>query len=157
MNPAMGVGAHSPEVGAHSTQVGADSTINNTHRIIPIDQDTYNHSSNHHHDDDKHEKNPGDKFGPVDNRTPSSDEIVIESLLRYAGFEGLQMEVDFLTPWLDVFPLDMILHAMSKSVLNGKKSLPYIAGIFVDWQKKGIRTLAQAEKESRYDHMLPNM
>lgn len=53
-----------------------------------------------------------------------------------------------------MFPQEMIKYAVNKAVLNGKKSLPYIAGIFEDWLKKGVKTIEQAEGETRYDSVL---
>lgn len=91
------------------------------------------HSSIHHKDDDR---------------------ARVKRILTGAGFEGSKVEVEFLTRWFPVFPPEMIEYAFRKAVLNGKKSLTYIGGIFESWAEKGVKTVAQAERETRYDFIL---
>jgi DnaD/phage-associated family protein len=162
-----GVGADSTQVGAHSTGVGAVTASNNTHLTIPIKQETFIHPSIHHDKDNNarareisQAKEALDSVDDVDNLQRPADDInsnattlkKIESLLKAAGFEGTVVEVEFIGRWADLLSLEMIEYAVKKSVLNGIKSLPYISGIFEDWKKKGVRTIKQAEKETRYDN-----
>lgn len=93
----------------------------------------------------------------VDN-IPSREKLektqAVRAVLKNAGFEGLPVEMEYMSMWVDTFPPEMIEHAVNKAVLNGKKSLPYITGIFEDWLKKGVKTIGQAKKETRYDSLL---
>ncbi|NPV73353.1 MAG: DnaD domain protein [Pelotomaculum sp.] len=84
----------------------------------------------------------------------SSEGWSIKTILKNAGFDGLPVEVEYISKWVGVFSPEMIEYAVNKAVLNGKKSLPYIAGIFEDWLKKGVKTVDQAKKETRYDSIL---
>ncbi|MCL5058802.1 MAG: DnaD domain protein, partial [Actinobacteria bacterium] len=76
----------------------------------------------------------------------------INSLLKSAGFEASQVEVEFVGRWISLFPQEMIEYALNKSVLNGKKNLYYVEAIIDSWLEKGIRTLEEARKETRYDN-----
>lgn len=136
-------------------------------RAIPeiTTDNTIIHSSIHHdNDQDRARAKVTSEFvNAVDNVDDGTDNIGenksaekanVKSVLMNAGFEGLPVEVDYLSKWVDIFPPEMLKYAINKSVLNGKKSLPYIAGIFEDWVKKGIKTIDQAERETRYDSIL---
>ncbi|OPY62252.1 MAG: Replication initiation and membrane attachment [Pelotomaculum sp. PtaU1.Bin065] len=124
-----------------------------------------NHSFIHHNDHDRARAKPSenqpvdmvdnvDKVDSLNGEEKSVGETTIKTILKSAGFEGLPVEVEYISKWFDIFPLEMIEYAVSKSVLNGKKSLPYITGIFEDWVKKGVKTIEQAEKETRYDSVM---
>ncbi|MFZ5650261.1 MAG: DnaD domain-containing protein [Bacillota bacterium] len=82
---------------------------------------------------------------------------VIESLLKSAGFEGSPLEVEFMGRWLDFFPAEMIAYALNKSVLSGKKNLYYVEGIIDSWLEKGIRTLEESRRETRYDNYIKSL
>lgn len=76
--------------------------------------------------------------------------------------DGLQEVIDFynnniglITPFgLEVIsgyakemPTDLIIFAMKKAVEADKRTIQYIKGILNNWNKKGIKTLVDAEKE----------
>lgn len=150
------VGADNTRVGAHSTHVGAEAACNNTNITIPIEQDLYIQPSIHYDDNNHVRAKKKDKLSvgnvdSVDLEEESPDTTIIKSLLKAAGFEGSQMEIDYIARWTDSFPADMIEHALKKSVLNGKKNLLYVGGIFESWLEKDVKTMKEAEKESRYD------
>jgi len=162
----QGVGADSSQVGAHSTGVGAETASNNTYITILSEQDinnqTSNHSFIHHNEDDRARAKPNknqpvnnvdnvDKLGSITNEGKLAVKRIVKSILKNSGFEGLPVEIEYLSRWVCLFSPEMIKYAVDKSVLNGIKSLPYIAGIFEDWVKKGIKTIEQANKENRYD------
>ena len=44
-------------------------------------------------------------------------------------------------------PTDLIIFAMKKAVEAEKRTIQYIKGILNNWNKKGIKTLVDAEKE----------
>jgi len=129
------------------------------------DFQSFNHSSIHHVEDDRarakiancEAENVLGDVNYVDNISgpPASgvlpEKCFIVPILKNAGFDGLPVEVEYISKWAEVFPREMIEHAVNKAVLNGKKSLPYIAGIFEDWLKKGVKSIEEAEKETRYD------
>lgn len=154
-----GVGADSTHVGAVCTQVGADTAYNNTNITIPSEQDTCNpviHSTIHHDNDHNRARVKTEKCA-VDN-VDNVDEIdkyaEMRKILKDAGFDITQIEVEYISQWASVFSFEMIRYAVKKSVLNGKKSLPYIGGIFESWLDKGIRTVEQAERETRFDSFI---
>ncbi|GBF35406.1 hypothetical protein DCCM_4533 [Desulfocucumis palustris] len=103
-----------------------------------------------HHDDDNIRAGKKEPVDIVDN----SDGHGIKKILTNAGFEGTPIEMEYIAHWINTFSHDMIKYAVDKSVLNGKRSLPYIGGIFEDWLKKGVKTIKQAKSESRYDSVL---
>lgn len=150
------VGAGSTQVGADSTRVGAETASNNTNITIPMEQDIYKQSffqSSIHHDKDNNGAQAKTRDRPVDivDCVDKSRTAVLRKILTDAGFEGTQIEVEYIAKWANYFTLDMIWYAVKKSVLNGKKSLPYIEGILESWLKKGVRAIEQADKETRYD------
>ena len=78
--------------------------------------------------------------------------------------DGLQEIIDFyydniglVTPYgyeilksyAEQMPKDMIIYAMQISVEANKKTMQYIKAILNNWQKAGIKTLADAKKESK--------
>lgn len=78
--------------------------------------------------------------------------------------DGLQEVIDFyydniglVTPYgyeilrsyAEQMPKDMIIYAMQISVEANKKTMQYIKAILNNWQKAGIKTLADAKKESK--------
>lgn len=137
-------------------------TVQNGKAIPEITTDNKNNHSSIHHDEEDRAHAKEIKFIAVDsvnnvNNTVDKDFMenrLIYSILMDAGFKGLPVEVDYLSKWVDIFPPEMLKYAVNKSVLNDKRSLPYIAGIFEDWVKKGIKTIDQAERETRYDSIL---
>ncbi len=98
---------------------------------------------------------PGDSVHLHKNADSTSQDLqIIQLLLKSAGFEGSRVEVEFVGRWTCFFPLEMIEYALNKSVLNGKKNLYYVEGIIDSWLEKGIRTLEEARKETRYDNYI---
>lgn len=78
--------------------------------------------------------------------------------------DGLQEVIDFyneniglITPYgteiladyLKEMPVDLIIYAMQISVEANKKTIQYIKAILNNWQKAGIKTLADAKRESK--------
>lgn len=78
--------------------------------------------------------------------------------------DGLQKIIDFyneniglITPYgVEVLedyskdmPTDLIIYAMQISVEANKKTIQYIKAILNNWQKAGIKTLADAKRESK--------
>lgn len=76
--------------------------------------------------------------------------------------DGLQEIIDFyqnniglITPYavtllesyLEDMPADLIILAMQKSVEANKRTIQYIKGILNSWNKKGIKTVIDAENE----------
>ncbi|MCL5058310.1 MAG: helix-turn-helix domain-containing protein [Actinobacteria bacterium] len=153
------IGAESTQVGADSTGVGAETASNNTNITITMEKDinkhSFSHSSMHHNKDNKRAREktrdrPVDVVNCVDKSTTAD----LRKILTDSGFEGTQVEVEYIARWVDDFSLEMIGYAIKKSVLNCKKSLPYIRGVFESWYKKGVYTIEQAEEETRYDSVM---
>lgn len=78
--------------------------------------------------------------------------------------DGLQEVIDFyydniglVTPYgyeilksyAEQMPKDMIIYAMQISVEANKKTMQYIKAILNNWKKAGIKTLADAKRESK--------
>jgi|GEM_PF-2198074 len=162
-----GVGSEGTRVGSHRTGVGSERAINNTNITILREQDidpATIHPSSHHDKDNNarvrdDREQPADPVDNVDNSMRPRENAdssqgncnVIKSLLKSAGFEGSQVEVEFMGRWLDFFPAEMIEYALNKSVLSGKKNLYYVEGILDSWLEKGVRTVEEARRETRYD------
>ncbi len=157
-------------VGSQRTGVGSVRAVNNTNITIITEQEidiATNHPSSHHDKDNNARARSGRRH-PVDSvdypgdsvhlhknaDSTSQDLQIIQSLLKSAGFEGSRVEVEFVGRWIRLFPLEMIEYALYKSVLNGKKNLYYVEGIIDSWLEKGIRTLEEARKETRYDNCI---
>lgn len=168
-----GVGSHGTGVGSHGTGVGSRRAVNNTYITIITEQDgdiATNHPSSHHDKDNNARARSGRRH-PVDSvdypgdsvhlhknaDSTSQDLQIIQSLLKSAGFQGSQVEVEFVGRWACLFPLEMIEYAMNKSVLIGIKNLYYVEGIIGSWLEKGIRTLEEARKETRYDKYIKSV
>lgn len=63
-----------------------------------------------------------------------------------------EAEMKLVDKWRDQYKygMEMILHAMGKTVQTANPSLKYIDGILTDWYQKGIRTIEEiAEKDVR--------
>ncbi len=62
------------------------------------------------------------------------------------------IENEKLAAWLfeDSFPLELILEALRRAVLQGKMTLSYIDSILLSWKKQNLRTLAEVEKGDRH-------
>ncbi len=162
-----GVGSEGTGIGSHRTGVGSERAINNTNITILKEQDidpATIHPSSHHDKDNNarardDQEQPADPVDDVDNsirlrENADSNQAncsVIESLLKSAGFEGSRVEVEFMGRWLDFFPAEMIEYALNKSVLSGKKNLYYVEGIMDSWREKGVGTVEEARRETRYD------
>ena len=173
------VGTDSSQVGTHSPQVGSEVPSNNTNITIPIEQEIDLNKQSTIHSSIHLEVNNNmracakvvkskavdivdnvdcvDIVGLDSNKRDSEYSAslqTVKSILRRAGFEGLPIEVEYISKWVGVFNTEMIAYAVNKAVLNGIKSLPYVAGIFEDWLKKGVKTIEQAKRETRYDSVL---
>lgn len=55
--------------------------------------------------------------------------------------------VTILESYLEDMPADLIILAMKKSVEANKRTIQYIKGILNNWNKKGIKTVLDAENE----------
>ncbi len=163
-------GSSKTENGSSKTENGSSKienrTLQNGKAIPEITTEYNNHTSIQHDDVDTRTR---EEISSVDNvdcveksdaRTPCEkiselDEAAIAQriklLLTDAGFEGSRMEVEFINPFAGVFPFEMIEYAVKKSSLNGIKNLYYIRGILDSWSEKGVKTLDEARKETRYD------
>lgn len=100
--------------------------------------------------------NDTDSVSDSDSDNNNSD-VVSDSCV-----DGLQEVINFynnniglITPFgLEVIsgyakemPIDLIIFAMKKAVEADKRTIQYIKGILNNWNKKGIKTLVDAEKE----------
>ena len=56
---------------------------------------------------------------------------------------------EILADYLKEMPADLIIYAMQISVEANKKTIQYIKAILNNWQKAGIKTLADAKRESK--------
>ena len=102
--------------------------------------------------------NDNDNEYDNDNEIVTDDYIVGESCV-----DGLQAVIDFynnnigtLTPYgltliedyVKEMGKDVVIYAMQISVEADKRTIQYIKAILNNWSKKGIKTLAEAQKES---------
>ena len=57
--------------------------------------------------------------------------------------------VELFTTYVNEMPWEVIIFAMQKAVEANKKTIQYIKAILNNWQKAGIKTLADAKRESK--------
>lgn len=57
--------------------------------------------------------------------------------------------VELFTTYANEMPCEVIIFAMQKAVEANKKTIQYIKAILNNWQKAGIKTLADAKRESK--------
>ena len=57
--------------------------------------------------------------------------------------------VELFTTYVNEMPWEVIVFAMQKAVEANKKTIQYIKAILNNWQKAGIKTLADAKRESK--------
>ena len=57
--------------------------------------------------------------------------------------------VELFTTYVKEMPWEVIVFAMQKAVEANKKTIQYIKAILNNWQKAGIKTLADAKRESK--------
>lgn len=57
--------------------------------------------------------------------------------------------LEIMSDYAKEMPTDLIILAMKKAVEADKRTIQYIRGILNNWNKKGIKTLVDAEKEDK--------
>jgi len=57
------------------------------------------------------------------------------------------LEVSQLTKWQSEFPEDLILEALTRSILQDKRTLAYTGGILANWQKAGVHSAGDIPRE----------
>lgn len=87
--------------------------------------------------------------------TESDDYSILTVFEEEFGRSLSQMELETLNQWLtqDAYSEDLVKLALKQAVLNGALSLKYIDRILLNWTKKNITTVFQAEQEiARFDN-----
>lgn len=59
------------------------------------------------------------------------------------------MEYEIISKWGSTFDKVLIVEALKEAVFNNVSSLKYVDKILLDWQKKGVRTIKEAENERK--------
>lgn len=110
---------------------------------------------------DNENVNVNDNVNENDN---ASDSCVDGSQVDDSCVDGLQDVIDFynnnigfmtpfiletITDYVKSMGKDIVLYAMQISVEANKKTIQYIKAILNNWQKAGIKTLAEAKEESK--------
>ena len=79
----------------------------------------------------------------------------MESLIK--TFEGefgrplTALELENIIKWKDDnFPDELIIEALKRAVSGGIRNFRYIDSIIMEWEKKGIKTIFEAEAENEY-------
>ncbi|HHW05893.1 MAG TPA: DnaD domain protein [Methanothermobacter sp.] len=76
--------------------------------------------------------------------------VVVDLKDRFAEEFGRPLsplEVSQLTKWQSQFPENLILAALSRAILQDKRTLAYIGGILANWQKAGIHSAGEISRE----------
>ena len=109
-------------------------------------------------------KNTDNERDSDNEHEPDSDNDNNNDVVGDSCVDGLQDVIDFyqnniglITPYaLEIFtdyakemPCNVIIYAMQISVEANKKTIQYIKAILNNWQKAGIKTLADAKRESK--------
>lgn len=84
----------------------------------------------------------------------NDDEITVFKLFEEElGRTLSSMEYEIINSWLDSgFKEEIIKEALKEAVFNGAKSLRYIDRILFEWNKKGIKTIKDLEKNQEKFH-----
>ena len=108
---------------------------------------------------DNDNERDSDNEHELDSDNDNNNDVVGDSCV-----DGLQDVIDFyqnniglITPYaLEIFtdyakemPCNVIIYAMQISVEANKKTIQYIKAILNNWQKAGIKTLADAKRENK--------
>lgn len=54
--------------------------------------------------------------------------------------------IETIKSWQDIYPDEMIKHALKIAILQDKKSFKYVDGIILDWQKNNIKSMKDVER-----------
>jgi DnaD/phage-associated family protein len=76
--------------------------------------------------------------------------VVVDLTERFAKEFGRPLsplEASQLTKWQREFPEELLLAALARAALQNKRTLAYTGGILVNWQKAGVRTVAEIPRE----------
>lgn len=74
---------------------------------------------------------------------------IVTSFEQEFGRQLTQIELETLSDWINVskYEEDLVQLALKQAVLNQALSLKYIDRILLNWEKKNIRTVAEAQRE----------
>lgn len=86
-----------------------------------------------------------------------NDEELLTDIEKSFGRALSPIEVEFIMNWNKKgYSNEIILAAIKETILNGANSLKYADKILFEWNKKGIRTIEEIEKEKQ-DFRLGNI
>lgn len=86
-------------------------------------------------------------------KTPAHPAIerIIRTFEQELGRPLTAIECETINGWISAkFSEDLILEAFKRGVLAGIRSFRYIDSILREWEKKGLRTLAEVEADDAY-------
>lgn len=79
-----------------------------------------------------------------------NDETLLSDIEKSFGRALSPIEVEFIMNWNKKgYSNDIILSAIKETILNGANNLKYADKILFEWNKKGIKTLEDVEKEKQ--------
>lgn len=79
-----------------------------------------------------------------------NDETLLSDIEKSFGRALSPIEVEFIMNWNKKgYSNDIILSAIKETILNGANNLKYADKILFEWNKKGIKTLEDIEKEKQ--------
>ena len=76
--------------------------------------------------------------------------VVVDLTERFAKELGRPLsplEASQLTKWQRDFPEELLLAALARAAIQDKRTLSYTGGILTNWQKAGVRTIAEIPQE----------
>ena len=93
----------------------------------------------------------------VEEENLEKEEKLLTDIEKYFGRSLSPIEVEFIMNWNKKgYSNDVILQAIKETILNGANNLKYADKILFEWNKKGIKTIEDIEKDKQ-DFRLGNV
>lgn len=74
---------------------------------------------------------------------------IYDTIEKEFGRQLSPMEYELISGWLDDFSEEIIICALKEAVYNGASNLRYMDKILYEWNKKGIKTKEDVEKDKK--------
>lgn len=74
---------------------------------------------------------------------------IYDTIEKEFGRQLSPMEYELISGWLDEFSEEIIICALKEAVYNGASNLRYMDKILYEWNKKGIKTKDDVEKDKK--------
>ena len=70
---------------------------------------------------------------------------IYKAAVESKSCKDIIVQVEIIKPWLEIFDVDVIIHAFDVCVRKGKENEDYLWGILGNWKKQGIKKLCDID------------